>query len=90
MFANVDSGKASMSSMSDIGHLSVVNPFRMRTIVNFLDGMSMIRWMREKSIIFYLNAIHCGGRRVRILKVKLLWRVDPGMDLIPGSGWLWS
>ena len=40
-----------MSFMRDIGCLSVVSSFGMRAIVTSLDGLDMMRRMREKSII---------------------------------------
>ena len=36
-----------MSSMMDIGRLSMVVTFSMRTIVSSLDGLGMMRWIRE-------------------------------------------
>ena len=28
---------------------------------------------------------YCDGIQAKMLRVKLLWRVNPGIDLIPGS-----
>ena len=74
-----------MSSMSDMGCLSVVDPFGMSAMVSTLNGLGMMRWLREKMIICSPTVSYCDGIQAKMLRVKLLWRVNPGIDLIPGS-----
>ena len=73
-----------MPSIKNMGRLSVVTQFGMSSIVSSFDGRSMMRWMRGKSIIRCPNAAYCNGKRRRIVRLKLVCRVDHGMALIPG------
>ena len=68
--------------MRDMEHLFVVDPLGMSTV--FVDMMGMIRWTRDKSIIRCPKTIHRDGKRTRTLRVKLLWRAEPGIDLLLG------
>ena len=62
-----------MLSMRDMGRISVVVPFEICAMVNSFDGLGVMPWMREKSIVHCLRDAYCGGRRARTLRVKVLW-----------------
>ena len=53
-------------------------------LVSSLDRLGMMWGVREKSIIRWPKTVHYDGRRVRTLRVKLLWRTELGIVVILG------
>ena len=68
-----------MSSIREMGRISVVAPFGMRDMVSSLDGKKIDNYLSQGCALW--------KRRARKLRVKPLWRADLGMDLMPGSIW---
>ena len=66
-----------MSSIREMGRISVVAPFGMRDMVSSLDGKKIDNYLSQGCALW--------KRRARKLRVKPLWRADLGMDLMPGS-----